>query len=58
MINPSHKENPELELYEGIQGELSIMLAPGRTVSHGVGPQDGKLGDTRVPVVTTTRTTR
>ena len=58
VINPSHKENPELELYEGIQGELSIMLAPGRTVSHGVGPQDGKLGDTRVPVVTTTRTTR
>ncbi len=33
VINPPQPEHPERELFEGIQGDLSIMLAPGRTVS-------------------------
>jgi RND family efflux transporter MFP subunit len=50
VVNPSQKEHPELELFQGIQGELGILLAPARAAAV-----SARTARDTAPVTTTSR---
>jgi RND family efflux transporter MFP subunit len=54
VINPPQKDHPELELYEGIQGVLGIVIVPDRAPAPAVGDRS-KRTSSGTPVATSTR---